>query len=966
MSSFSLTNFLTPYASTDKILILKNRDNKKVGGINVCRYIKSMTEGKELWIILPEGRIVLDFPSESEAKSALVTFTTAIEALIFNCAMDGGSSQMSDFKTPARVATTADLGATRSGNTLTSNSLGNINGSGIDGITTLVVNDRVLVKNQTLGQDNGIYIITDLGSGSTPWIMTRASDADVDAKVKPDMFVFVEEGTANADSGYVLVTDRTIVLNSTVLTFVKNGSISGTNNRIVKFIGTTSGDSSFLDDGVNVSIDDGVFLSSRDTKVQVDFGNGNYFQVSTDAGTLTKPYFIVSQFESSLYADSGSSIVSATDGLGAYMASTISLQVGLIAVSDTSFFGVNRAIVISSNNIVVRHDAQLNIETPLVGVNVAIPMAAVHMQSSGNTSATYSLKLQDSSASLLLTLRDDGRIEAGNVTSSSISIGFQSSSDLGSFYNTYIGTGAGQNSNGSTRNVGIGNNNLNAVTTAARITSIGDATLIGLSTGFGVTAVGWGALETVTACSDATAIGYAALQSQSVSDGNTAVGSGAGSQLTIGTGHALLGVNAWAFGTTGINNAVFGYNGFRRNVTGSNNVVFGTDAGQFAVAAASDNVYVGFQAGYLNNDTGNGSGTVGRDRNVFIGSLAGSASTSADSVFIGYGAGATETTNNKFIVQNNTDKLIYGDFSTGSLGLGKGGNNLMIEYDVINDYAIFGTSAYRGIVFATQGATFANRRMVLHRDSGTSGALELFVPLRVEDVFFGNNDCAAYFGTIGTARGIMSRNYNLTENGAGRGLLMIAINGDSAGLRASWEPVTYGFTNTSTDGSFHHFGFGVDSVTTHRVIIDNGLRVTSNSAVGNANISFNGIASGYSGSSFITKQDGVHTTNATVTTIATISTSNNEMVVVKGLISGFRDDFTESYGAHVFAVFYNNGGVLAQISTTDVTEKYNFSGAPTSNITFSGTDILIQVTGEVGKNINWTTTYRYQKTLTNA
>jgi hypothetical protein len=93
---------------------------------------------------------------------------------------------------------------------------GNITLSGtqtIDGIA-VQAGDRVLVKDQSAGENNGIYVVE---SGS--WV--RSSDADTSAKVTANMFVFVEEGTANADSGWTLSTDGPIVLGTTPLVFVQ-------------------------------------------------------------------------------------------------------------------------------------------------------------------------------------------------------------------------------------------------------------------------------------------------------------------------------------------------------------------------------------------------------------------------------------------------------------------------------------------------------------------------------------------------------------------------------------------------------------------------------------------------------------------------------------------------------------------------------------------------------------------------
>lgn len=126
-------------------------------------------------------------------------------------------SQGLDPKAEARVATTANLVATRSGNILTFSANGAIT---IDG-TALSANDRVLVKNQTTGQDNGIYTVTVVGNVSTPGQLTRAADADSTGEVNNGMFVFVVEGSTNASSGWFLTTPDPITLNTTPLTFVK-------------------------------------------------------------------------------------------------------------------------------------------------------------------------------------------------------------------------------------------------------------------------------------------------------------------------------------------------------------------------------------------------------------------------------------------------------------------------------------------------------------------------------------------------------------------------------------------------------------------------------------------------------------------------------------------------------------------------------------------------------------------------
>ena len=106
-----------------------------------------------------------------------------------------------DVKASVRAATTTNISLD---NTTTD----------IDGVT-LADGDRVLVKNQTTAAENGIYVV----STSEAW--TRSSDADTSAEVTPGLFTFVEEGTAHADSGWVLTNNGTINVGVTGLAFAQ-------------------------------------------------------------------------------------------------------------------------------------------------------------------------------------------------------------------------------------------------------------------------------------------------------------------------------------------------------------------------------------------------------------------------------------------------------------------------------------------------------------------------------------------------------------------------------------------------------------------------------------------------------------------------------------------------------------------------------------------------------------------------
>lgn len=81
----------------------------------------------------------------------------------------------------------------------------------IDGVAA-IAGDRVLLANQTLAKDNGLWVVA-----NGDWV--RASDANTSAKVTPGLTVMVEEGTANGDSLWHLTTNGPITLGTTALTF---------------------------------------------------------------------------------------------------------------------------------------------------------------------------------------------------------------------------------------------------------------------------------------------------------------------------------------------------------------------------------------------------------------------------------------------------------------------------------------------------------------------------------------------------------------------------------------------------------------------------------------------------------------------------------------------------------------------------------------------------------------------------
>jgi hypothetical protein len=109
-----------------------------------------------------------------------------------------------DWKASVKAATTANV-------TLASDLE---NGDTLDGVT-LATGDRVLVKDQSTGSQNGIYVVKASGAPD------RSTDADEGAEVTANFAVFVEQGTVNADSGFTLTNNGAVTIGTTALAFTQ-------------------------------------------------------------------------------------------------------------------------------------------------------------------------------------------------------------------------------------------------------------------------------------------------------------------------------------------------------------------------------------------------------------------------------------------------------------------------------------------------------------------------------------------------------------------------------------------------------------------------------------------------------------------------------------------------------------------------------------------------------------------------
>jgi hypothetical protein len=171
-----------------------------------------------------------------------------------------------DSKPSCRVASTANI-ASLSGTTT------------IDGVA-LVVGDRILVKNQSTGSQNGVYVVA-------AGVWSRAADADANGEITPGAFWFIEEGTANGGKQFICGNTGTITI--------------GTTNIIINLFGA----------GTTYTASLGVQLVGNDFRAQAVASGG----ISIVAGGLQVDTAIVARKYSQSIGDGSSTSIAVTHNL---------------------------------------------------------------------------------------------------------------------------------------------------------------------------------------------------------------------------------------------------------------------------------------------------------------------------------------------------------------------------------------------------------------------------------------------------------------------------------------------------------------------------------------------------------------------------------------------------------------------------------------------------------------------------
>lgn len=182
-----------------------------IDNVNINTNTISTTDTNGDLILAPNGTGTVTVPTGYESRAGF-----GADSLVTKTYVDSVANGL-DVKKSVRVATTGNLSATynNSNGTLTATANGAIS---IDGVT-LVTNDRVLVKDQSDATENGFYLVTNTGGASAAFVLTRTPDANDAAELTGGAFTFVEEGSTNADNGYVATHNGTPTIGTDDITF---------------------------------------------------------------------------------------------------------------------------------------------------------------------------------------------------------------------------------------------------------------------------------------------------------------------------------------------------------------------------------------------------------------------------------------------------------------------------------------------------------------------------------------------------------------------------------------------------------------------------------------------------------------------------------------------------------------------------------------------------------------------------
>lgn len=268
--------------------------------------------------------------------------------------------------TTTNLAANYDNGTAGVGATLTADT--NRVFTTLDGVTGWAIGNGILVKNQTDAYANGRYILTDVGSVSTPWVLTRCSLCDESSEI-PGKYFFVTGGTVNIDTGWVssVADPDTFVVGTDAISFYQ-----------------FSGAGAYTA-GTGLTLTGNQFAMAADQLLASQTGNSGKY-LTTNGTSASWATIDLSAYQTVLVSGTSIKTVNSESLLGS---GNITVQAEL--VSGTNIKTVNSSSILGSGNLTVTDSSKL----PLAGGTMtgAITFAA------GQTWPTFNQNTTGSSGS---------------------------------------------------------------------------------------------------------------------------------------------------------------------------------------------------------------------------------------------------------------------------------------------------------------------------------------------------------------------------------------------------------------------------------------------------------------------------------------------------------------------------------------------------------------------------------------
>jgi hypothetical protein len=308
-----------------------NNRSKRITSTSTAFDFQSVRIGTDTLTISEASSTAFNFNSNEIQSIATPTASTSAATKGYVDAVATGLTPKASVQAAtiaALPANTYSNGTAGVGATLTATGNGVLT---IDSYTP-VLGDRLLVKNEVAGANDGIYTVTTLGTVSVPYVLTRATDANTcqpasNPKVVSGIHMFVEQGTTNAGQGWVLTSIDPLTLGTTALVFSQFSALTA------------------FTAGNGISITGGVIAARVD---------GNALQFSSGVITLT--------LNGSTLASGGSGLKVAAAGITATEISATALGNGLSGGSGTTLA------------VLVNTDATLLVASTGVTLNAAAPV----------------------------------------------------------------------------------------------------------------------------------------------------------------------------------------------------------------------------------------------------------------------------------------------------------------------------------------------------------------------------------------------------------------------------------------------------------------------------------------------------------------------------------------------------------------------------------------------------------------